>query len=447
MYYTNYFKGIDISSLSAVCDQCISSLRTAGQTTISFSGIVEPNMSDKLETSLADNKSQIDKLISAIEKIKESLTIAQEIVSKQKAMESETAEAAIASAAEVQTKLKSFCSKIDELSSNFDYLVSSITGLSSTEFKANIPSLEEIKTTFDNYSNTLVTGYDTLEGIKSTVSSDGYLLKAWGIIATRYDFIMKKRDNFDNLLTNYITNIKILESKLPTTTAITNFDDAKTAVYAKTRDNSTEDVSYDSYEKSGRGDEIVIPSTDPYNSNGGSGSYTVNNDGTITYRDKNGNEIGKTIKDTTGLSDYEIAQYKAQGFKTEEEIVAEYNRRKAKAAEIKYAAERRESASNYAAAQKEAEAAANRRAEYNNMSDYEKAQYKAQGYNTIDEVISEKHRRENAASQRQAASNYAAAQKAAAASTPKQTYTAPKNTTPVKKVTNTGYSAGVPGGY
>ena len=66
MYYTNYFKGIDISSLTSVCETCINSLRTAGNTTISFNGILESNMSDKLETALADNKSEIESLINEI---------------------------------------------------------------------------------------------------------------------------------------------------------------------------------------------------------------------------------------------------------------------------------------------------------------------------------------------------------------------------------------------
>ena len=372
MYYTNYFNGIDISSISAVCDQCISSLRKAGQTTVSFNGIVEPNMADKLDTSLVDAKSQIDKLISVLDSIKEALKVAQEIVTKQNSMKNETAETAIASAAEVQTKLKSFCSKIDEIDSNFDYLVSSITSLTSSEFKANVASLDDIKTKIDSYSNNLVTGYDTLEGIKNTVSSDAYLYKAWTLIASRYDFIMKKRDNFVNLLTNYINNVKVLEAKLPTTTAITEFDDTKTAVYAKTRDLKS-DTSYDTYSKSGRGEEIKIPSTDPTNSSSSSGTtYTVNPDGTVTYKDENGNVTGKTVKDVneiTGWDYYKIAQYKAQGL-TNEEIIAKYNKEQiAKASAARQAEYQR----NYTAAQHRAEAAAHG---YEN-SNYGYAQYKA----------------------------------------------------------------------
>ena len=358
MYYTNYFNGIDISSISAVCDQCISSLRKAGQTTVSFNGIVEPNMADKL--------------ISVLDSIKEALKVAQEIVTKQNSMKNETAETAIASAAEVQTKLKSFCSKIDEIDSNFDYLVSSITSLVSSEFKANVASLDDIKTKIDSYSNNLVTGYDTLEGIKNTVSSDAYLYKAWTLIASRYDFIMKKRDNFVNLLTNYINNVKTLEAKLPTTTAITEFEDTKTAVFAKTRDLKS-DTSYDTYSKSGRGEEIKIPSADPTNSSSSSGTtYTVNPDGTVTYKDENGNVTGKTVKDVneiTGWDYYKIAQYKAQGL-TNEEIIAKYNKEQiAKASAARQAEYQR----NYTAAQHAAEA----KAHGYEASNYGYAQYKA----------------------------------------------------------------------
>lgn len=238
MNYTSYFKNVNISSASMICNDCIKEVRSLKN--YSFTNVESFCSSSsirKLSTELEKNYKQIDYLINYLKGYLKVLQYAELIQKQQLKMKGITDYSTkSAYAQKISTELKSMIHLIGDLqnysdiSSGISFSISefssnnniySISQLQLEEnFRLNYQKLKNLKSNFDSYGSKLYNSYKNFYSMKSIVGKDNYLYYGWYRVLSAYQRVMKKRDSIDNWWTSYLSNIALLEKQLPDNTTL-----------------------------------------------------------------------------------------------------------------------------------------------------------------------------------------------------------------------------------
>lgn len=283
MYMTNYFKNINLSSLSSSLsslESAISSIKGENTDTADLFNRTEWEGDSRhtLFNAFDNLGSKLDILKTKVKEFESLVKDAQAIDNYQKEMSDSTDVNSLnANASNITTKLDSMRNTISNMSTlGMSVMTSSIStrslnsdGFGSGLFSINPNKFSIARDSFDDLSRMLKTNYDSFLSLKSTVSSDSYLYYGWGVVCAVFDDIMKKRDSLENWIENFIASIDDIEKGLPET--VKNVTKNSTNAYAKSHEYPSK-PDFKAYEKNGRVSEIQRH-TSSSSSSGGSGSY------------------------------------------------------------------------------------------------------------------------------------------------------------------------------
>ena len=126
-------------------------------------------------------------------------------------------------------------------------------GFASGVFRINPEKFRVAKDSFTEWSEMLKANYDSYLSLQGYLSSDSYLNYAWGLACQTFDNLVKKRDNIDNWVEGFITNIVEIEASLPEN--VKGVSDVETTSFLQNHDYPTE-PSFEDYKKSGQSGNI-----------------------------------------------------------------------------------------------------------------------------------------------------------------------------------------------
>lgn len=190
--------------------------------------------------------------------------------------------------------------------------------------KAPSSKVSSIETSFSTYESNLKNALSYGEAITNIIS-DQYLLYGWTKILNKMDAIINKKDKIKEWGTNYIDNLKTLESKLPENPG---FSLSYSALSLETATRNASKPNLSSYKKNNRDGEIIDPdsessssSSESSSSDGGSSSYSSGGNSSYSsggnsgyYNDTNSSSGGSSS--STGGSEYSTLFnfYKKNGY-------------------------------------------------------------------------------------------------------------------------------------
>lgn len=186
--------------------------------------------------------------------------------------------------------------------------------------KAPSSKVSSIETSFSTYESNLKNALSYGEAITNIIS-DQYLLYGWTKILNKMDTIISKKDKIKEWGTNYIDNLKTLESKLPENPG---FSLSYSALSLETATRNASKPNLSTYKNNNRDGEIIDPDSETSTSesssettstttSGGNSSYTGGGDSS-GYNDTNPSSEGSSS--STGGSEYSTLFnfYKKNGY-------------------------------------------------------------------------------------------------------------------------------------
>ena len=163
--------------------------------------------------------------------------------------------------------------------------------------KAPSSKVSSIETSFSTYESNLKNALSYGEAITNIIS-DQYLLYGWTKILDKMDKIINKKDKNKEWGSNYIDNLKTLESKLPETPG---FSLSYSAISSDTTARIASKPNLSTYKKDNRDGEIVDPdseaSTSESSSSSTSDGSSYSGGGSSSYN--GGGSTSKTSDDSS----------------------------------------------------------------------------------------------------------------------------------------------------
>lgn len=186
--------------------------------------------------------------------------------------------------------------------------------------KAPSSKVSSIETSFSTYESNLKNALSYGEAITNIIS-DQYLLYGWTKILNKMDKIINKKDKIKEWGTNYIDNLKTLESKLPENPG---FSLSYSALSLETATRTASKPNLSTYKNNNRDGEIIDPDSETSTSESSSettstttsGGYSSYSGGGYSgdYNDTNPSSGGSSS--STGGSEYSTLFnfYKKNGY-------------------------------------------------------------------------------------------------------------------------------------